>query len=254
MTINWADWRSMPDYRQFQNQNKGKSPIAQLARTLDPTTHIPGLKEVANPIHDAATAGIETGNRVLSPVVKAAHGLTDTITPGLKQVRDQVPMLQNVQRFSESNPVDTAAIIVGSIFSGGALGGAAGGAGAGAGTGSLGAAGGSAAGALQGGALSGIGSTTSGLIGSLKGAATAAAPYVKPVMMARDIASNLNNFAGPDVEKLGQRQQQMILAERIRNDQTNPELPNPTFNPQQEKRKRMIDAMMRQPQFFGRNY
>lgn len=252
--IDWGDWQQMPDYRQFIDQRKGKSPIAQLARTLDPTTLIPGAQVIANPIHDAATAGIETGNRVLSPVVQGAHAITDFITPGLKQVRENVPILQNIQRFSESNPVDTAAIIVGSIFSGGAASGAAGGGGGGAGAGaagagsSLGAVGGSTAGALQGGAFSGIGANA-GLLGSLKAGYAAAAPYLNAFSTAR----TLNNFAGPDMDKLGQQQQQMLLSERIRNDQTNPELPNTPMD-RENKRKQVLDALMQQQNFFGRTY
>lgn len=256
--INWGDWSQMPDYRQFMSQ-KGKSPIAQLARTFDPMTHVPGVNQVANPIHDAATAGIESGNRLLSPVVKAAHGLTDVITPGLKQVREQVPMMQNIHRFAETNPVDTAAIIVGSIFSGGALGGAAGGGAGSAGTGaatgagsagsSLGAVGGSTAGALQGGGMfSGIGSSAPGLIGSLKAGYAAAQPYLAGLK----IASRLNSFAGPDTDMLGRRAQQNLLAERIRADQTNPEQQNNPFS-MQNRRQQIIDALM-QRNFFGRNY
>jgi hypothetical protein len=253
--INWGDWRQMPDYRQFINQNKHSSPVAQIARALDPTTMIPGAQAIANPIHDAATAGIETGNKVLSPVVGAAQKFTEMTTPGLKQVQNAVPITKDIDRFVREKPIDAAGIAAATYFSGGAAGGmfgGAGGAGAGAGS-SVGAMGGSAAGALQGGALSNVGSVGAGLMGSLKGAAASAAPYLKPLMMAKDIGGNLANFAGPDVEALGQRQQQMMLAERMRNDQINPELPNTPME-REQKRKMVIDAMMQQPQFFGSNY
>ncbi len=270
--INWGDWQQMPDYRQFMNPNAGKSPIGALARTLDPMTYIPGANQIANPVHGAATAGIEAGNRVLSPVVQAAHQFTDLITPGLKQVRENIPMLQNVHRFAESNPVDTAAIIAGTIFSGGAgagamggAGGAAGGAGAmgayggaaagalesgafsglgaGLGAGSTAAVGGAAANALQDGAFSGLGAGTgnAGLLGSLKAAYGAASPY----LTAYDAAKNVSNFAGPDYAKIGQRQMQVNLSERLRNDQINPELPNNPMMPA-DRRKRIANAMITQ--------
>lgn len=252
MAINWGDYRQMPDYRQFIDPNKHKSPVAQIARALDPTTSIPGVQAIANPIHDAATAGIESGNKALSPLVGAAQKFTEATTPGLKQVQNAIPFTKDVDRFVRDKPLDAAGIAAATYFSGGAAGGMfGGGAGAGgaAGTGAMGAAGGSAASALQGGALSNIGSAGAGLMGSLKAGFAAAQPVLKPLMMAKNIGSNLANFAGPDVEAMGARQQQMQLAERIRNDQINPEMPNTSFakNPQDERRKRIIQAMM-QPQ------
>jgi hypothetical protein len=250
--INWGDWQQMPDYRQFIDQNKHKSVVGQLARTFDPMTYIPGVNQVANPIHDAGSAGITAANKALSPVVGAAQKFTEFTTPGLKQLQDAVPVTKDIDRFVRNKPLDAAAIAAATYFSGGAASGLLGGSGAGAGS-SLGAAGGAAAGALQSGTFSGIGSVGTGLLGSIKAGLASAAPVIKPLMTAKDIGGNLASFAGPDVDAIGARQQQMLLAERIRNDQTNPELLNTPMD-REKKRKMVIDAMMQQPQFFGSTY
>lgn len=130
--INYGDWRNLPDYRDGW-QDKNSSPIGQIARVLDPTTYIPGLNKISEPVHNLATKGIEAGNRVLSPVVQVAHKITDTITPGLTQARKAIPMLDSVNRFTENKPVDALGIAAATYFSGGAAGGLFGG-GAGAGT------------------------------------------------------------------------------------------------------------------------
>lgn len=270
--INWGDFWQMPDYRQFQQPNKNRSIVAELGRTLDPMTHIPGIKEIANPIHDAAQWGADTGNRLLSPVVGAANQVTDFITPGLKQLRRAVPMLENVHQFVQNKPVDAAAIAAATYFSGGAaakaFAPAMGGAGAG-GTGTaaapLGAANTAAASNAitptaftQGagafttqaaapasyGALGATGTQagmamltpklSTGLLGTLK-------PIVSKLATGKQYFDNLSSFANAQ-PNMGDPMQQanMQLAERIRNDQMNPEI-----DPRRAQRQRMATAMLR---------
>jgi len=285
----------MPDYRQFIAPDKHSSPVAKIARALDPMTSIPGLNKVPNKIHDAATAGIEGGNRALSPAIGAIQEGVEFTTPGLKQLKQKVPIIEDIDRFIRDKPVDAAGIAAASFFSGGAAGGAAaGGAGTGAGAGAAGAAGAGASSPLIAGAagttsalsqalpaaagaglgagaasplVAGAAGTTSalgsglasltagnpGLLASLKAAIAPAQPYIKAGLKAKDIAGNLSNFAGPDLEKEGQRKQALMMAERIRNDQNNPELPNTALE-RQKRRQLMLDAIMSQPQFMGRGY
>jgi hypothetical protein len=141
MAIDFGDFWQMPDYRQGMG-NKNASGIARLARTLDPMTYIPGIKEVANPIHNLAEQGADFGNQVLSPVVGAAQKFTELTTPGLKQVQNAVPFVKDIDRFVRDKPVDAAAIAAATFFTAGAATPALTGAGTG---GALGAAGSSAA-------------------------------------------------------------------------------------------------------------
>lgn len=124
--IDWSDWQQMPDYRK---ENRHSSVIGELARTFDPMTYIPGVKEVANPIHDVATQGITLGNQLISPVIGKAVEFTNATNP-LAKFLDEQTQVGGVTEFIKNKPLDAAGIVAGTFFSGGALGGAMGGGGA----------------------------------------------------------------------------------------------------------------------------
>jgi hypothetical protein len=82
-------------------------------------TYIPGIREVANPIHDVATAGISLGNQVLSPIVKTVNKGLETITPGVKWLHENTA-LGGINEFIENKPLDALGIAAATYFSGGA--------------------------------------------------------------------------------------------------------------------------------------
>jgi len=132
--INWGDYQNMPDYREGW-QDPHQSGVARIGRALDPTTYIPGLNQISNPIHTMAEGAADTSNAALSPVMKAADRFTEKTTPGLKQLRSSVPGMEGITNFVNNKPVDAAAIAAATFFSGGAAANALGGAGAAGGVG-----------------------------------------------------------------------------------------------------------------------
>jgi len=117
--INWGDYQNMPDYREGW-QDPHQSGVARMGRALDPTTYIPGLNQISNPIHSMAESTADASNAALSPVMKGLDKFTETTTPGLKQLRSSVPGMEGITNFVNNKPVDAAAIAAASFFSGGA--------------------------------------------------------------------------------------------------------------------------------------
>lgn len=167
--FDYSDWQKMPNPAEGY-QNPHRAAFGGILRALDPMTYIPGIKEVANPVHDAGEQLVTGVNTVLSPVIGAAQKVTETITPGLKQFQDAVPITKDIDRFVRDKPFDAAALAAATFFSGGAATPALTGT---ASAGSLGAAGAGAATSAITPALASTGAATTGA-GALGAAGTAA--------------------------------------------------------------------------------
>jgi hypothetical protein len=166
--IDYGNWAALPDYREGL-QDKNQSGIARLGQMLDPSTYIPGINQITNPIHQGAEQIADSSNRALSPIVGAAQKFTNVITPGMSQLQNAIPTLKNIDTFVRDKPVDAAAIAAATFFSAGAatpyL--------AGAGTGAAGGLSAGGAAATEG-ALAGTTAGGAGALGGLGAAGTAA--------------------------------------------------------------------------------
>ncbi|MGZ8270723.1 MAG: hypothetical protein ACXWT5_06030 [Methylophilus sp.] len=154
----------MSNGRQVIGGTSHDSGIAAMGANFDPTHHLfqkTGLKAI-DP-HTYAIPIADKSNKYLSKVVKPVHRLATKVDPLSNYLDKNVGLMHQWNQTVENRPVDAAAIVAATIFSGGAL------AGAGSGAGAAGAAGTSGA-TLAAPAASGVAGSSIGGLGAGVGA------------------------------------------------------------------------------------
>lgn len=149
--------------------------MGAIGNTLDPTNHDSPIGAIAKPIQKATdplswVTGGKWADWTSTDIPRATNQILAPITQGLGKVDKainplrRIGIIDRIGDVAEAKPADTIGLVLGTIFSGGALAGAGAGAGGGAGAGLAAGEGAAAAGTtgLAGGAAGGVGSGVGG--------------------------------------------------------------------------------------------